>query len=140
MLLESSCERVCEAADSIYILRDGRVEGTFGREDYDRRKIERVILGDYKIPDTQKTLFFRENNKKLLMEAKKIQNKNLYDISFQVEQGEVIGFWEEENGICQSLLKILWGEEKIKKGNLWLENEEISCPYSCSFLNKKAGK
>ena len=57
LLLESNCERVCEAADSIYILRDGRVEGTFGREDYDRRKIERVILGDYKIPDTQKTLF-----------------------------------------------------------------------------------
>ena len=40
---------ICEAADSLCILRDGRVEGTFGRKDYDRRKIERVILGDYKI-------------------------------------------------------------------------------------------
>lgn len=137
MLLESNCERVCEAADSLCILRDGRVEGTFGREDYDRRKIERVILGDYKIPDTQKTLFFRENNKKLLMEAKKIQNKNLYDISFQVEQGEVIGFWEEENGICQSLLKILWGEEKIKKGNLWLENEEIKTGFGHGMMVKQ---
>lgn len=137
LLLESNCERVCEAADSLCILRDGRVEGTFGREDYDRRKIERVILGDYKIPDTQKTLFFRENNKKLLMEAKKIQNKNLYDISFQVEQGEVIGFWEEENGICQSLLKILWGEEKIKKGNLWLENEEIKTGFGHGMMVKQ---
>ncbi len=127
LLLESNCERVCEAADSLCICAGWKSRRNYlGEKIMTEEKLKRVILGDYKIPDTQKTLFFRENDKTLLMEAKKIQNKtSLWILSFQVEQGEVIGFWEEENGICQSLLKILWGEEKIKKGNLWLENEEI---------------
>ena len=68
LLLESSCERVCSGTDSLYVLRGGRVEGIFERKEYDPGKIKRVMLGDYEIPDTQKTQFFYENDKTLLLE------------------------------------------------------------------------
>ena len=39
------------------------MEGIFERKEYDPGKIKRVMLGDYEIPDTQKTQFFYENDK-----------------------------------------------------------------------------
>lgn len=96
------------------------MEGIFERKEYDPGKIKRVMLGDYEIPDTQKTKFFYENDKTLLLEARGLESTAFKELCFQVEKGEVIGFWEEENGICQPLLKVLWGEEKTVKGSLWL--------------------
>lgn len=125
LLLESSCERVCKGTDSLYVLRGGRVEGVFEQKEYDQGKIRRVMLGDYEIPDTQKTQFFHENDKALLLEARSLESGGFKDLCFQVEKGEVVGFWEEENGICQSLLKVLWGEEKAVKGSLWLGEKEL---------------
>ena len=140
LLLESSCERVCKGTDSLYVLRGGRVEGIFERKEYDPGKIKRVMLGDYEIPDTQKTQFFYENDKTLLLEARGLESTAFKELCFQVEKGEVIGFWEEENGICQPLLKVLWGEEKTVKGSLWLGEKKLKpgCGHS-DFVKQGIG-
>lgn len=140
LMLESSCERVCKGTDSLYVLRGGRVEGIFERKEYDQGKIRRVMLGDYEIPDTQKTQFFHENAKTLLLEARSLKSAAFKDLCFQVEKGEVVGFWEEENGICQSLLEVLWGEGKTEKGSLWLGEKELKpCCGHCSFVKQGIG-
>ena len=46
------------------------------------------------------------------MEAKKIQNKNLYDISFQVEQGEVNRILGRRKWNLSITVKRYYGEKR----------------------------
>lgn len=120
LFIDSRPERVVSFTDRLVILRGGRDEGILFKEEYEDYDISRIMLGDYKIPKSAEKLVL-EKETEVLLSAHDICVDNIRDFSFVLRRGEVIGFVDEENGICRELLQLFQGNAVLLKGNIELE-------------------
>ena len=125
LVLDTGYERLSALADTLLVMRNGRVEAVFENKDWRRETVQRVELGDYQIPDTGKTSFFQDQSETPLLRMEHISGNGFQDLCFHLNRGEILGFWEEEKGICENLYELLCGQGQIREGRAFLENRPL---------------
>jgi ABC-type sugar transport system ATPase subunit len=121
-LIDSKLKRLLEIAGRIVVMRDGKNIGVFYADEFDRIPIQKVLTGtDFVINSVEPAL---ENGEDLLA-AVRISNQNLYDFSFNIKNGEVVGFVDEGYDNCRALISLLNGNTGLDKGQIFLNGREL---------------
>lgn len=127
LMIESMPERVAALADRMVILRNGREEGILFRDEYEISKIRQIMIGSYQVPKTVgKSAQNREEEREILFSVQHIPGRYMEDISFYLKKGEVIGFIDEEEGICTDVLRLFLGKEAVKGGMVELDGRPLT--------------
>lgn len=124
LLIESMPERVTSFTDRLVILRNGRDEGILFREEYNQYDINKIMSGDYNLPGAVKRAEARQEQK-VLMSVSQIHGKGLQGLSFCLNQGEVVGFTDEEDALCTDVWRLFQGNARIESGSVFLDGERI---------------
>lgn len=124
LLIESMPERVTSFTDRLVILRNGRDEGILFREEYHQYDINKIMSGDYNLPGAVKREEVRQEQK-VLMSVSQIHGKGLQGLSFYLNQGEVVGFTDEEDALCTDVWRLFQGNARIESGVVLLDGERI---------------
>ena len=100
--------------------RSGRVEAVFDGGKWNREWVQKVQMGDYRIPDTRKTTFSQPQKTEPALLMERISGGGFEEFSFYLNKGEVLGFWDEDHGICSRLYDLLCGITQVKEGKAYL--------------------
>lgn len=116
-------EEVLQIADKISILRDGQCVVSDDAINMDRKKIIKYMIGREEDP----TQFNRHriDTPIKVLEAKNItKEKKASNISFDLYEGEILGFYGLVGAGRTELAKILIGQDKPDSGELWIKGEK----------------
>ena len=116
-------EEIFEICDSYTILRDGKFISTGAIRDVSSDKIIEDLVGR---PLTQ--VFPEKHNQigDVILEAKDISNgREVKGVSFDLKQGEILGFAGLVGAGRTETLKALFGADKHAKGQVWLYGKEV---------------
>ncbi len=120
IVLDPSYERLAGMADTLAVMRSGRVEAVFDGGKWNREWVQKVQMGDYRIPDTRKTTFSQPQKTEPALLMERISGGGFEEFSFYLNKGEVLGFWDEDHGICSRLYDLLCGITQVKEGKAYL--------------------
>jgi ABC-type sugar transport system ATPase subunit len=122
IVIDSKLKRLLEIAGRIVVMREGKNIGVFYADEFDRIPIQKVLTGtDFVINSVEPAL---ENDEDLLA-ALRIGNQNLHDFSFNIKNGEVVGFVDEGYDNCRALINLLNGNTPLDAGQMFLDGREL---------------
>jgi ribose transport system ATP-binding protein len=134
-------DEVMEIADRITVLKDGKITNQFNKLEASVDKIVNSMVGKslsfkYSSQDDLKKLknSRQRNEKKLaLLKVNNLNNgKELKNISFEVEKGEIHGFFGVIGSGRTESIKSIVGANILKSGKISFQNNEVKfkSPYS----------
>jgi len=119
-------EEIFKIADTVTILKDGKLMGTKALKELDYSTIVKMMVGR-EIKNKYYRTKREESNKKqkVLLEVKNLSKKGLFEnINFSLNSGEIIGFSGLIGAGRTDLMKALSGQLKIDKGKIIIKGEE----------------
>lgn len=116
-------EEVLQIADKISILRDGQCVISDDAANMDRKKIIQYMIG--RAEDTTTFRAYQIDKSKKVLEAKNItKEKKASNISFDLYEGEILGFYGLVGAGRTELAKILIGQDKPDSGQIIINGEK----------------
>lgn len=114
--------RVCE---TVTVLRDGRHVGTEKIENLDKNTLIKMMIGrDYQ---DEFLGFLDIDQTKQVLAAKHIYKKDkVHDVSFELKQGEILGFYGLVGAGRTELAKILIGEDQMESGEVFINGKKAA--------------
>jgi ribose transport system ATP-binding protein len=113
-------DEIKEICDEYLVLRDGNMAGSGSIADVEKSDLTRMIVGK-DIGISQKPLKQNQTDKKVILSVKNFQRSNvLYDISFDLIQGEILGIWGLMGSGRTELVRALLGFDKLDAGEVYL--------------------
>lgn len=116
-------EEIMEICDTVTVLKDGTYVDTKQVEELDKEKIISMMVGrevsniyDIKHASIGKELLKVET----ISRAKKFK-----DASFDVHEGEIVGFFGLVGAGRSEVMKCLFGADKIDEGKVFIKGEEV---------------
>lgn len=79
---------ILQLADRVSVLKDGRYQGTFPREELSKEKLIRLMVGR-DLLDTTPSAY---QSSEVLLDVANLTGKKFSDISFRLHKGEILGF------------------------------------------------
>ena len=122
MITGSRPEQMIPVCDRIVVTRAGRDVGLFFRDEFSVEKIEKSLMGTNKeigVP----TQSFCE--RVLLLRAENICNSQLDEISFEVCEGEIVGFVGKNRSSARGIADLFNGSDPHTKGILTINGKEF---------------
>jgi len=116
-------EEVFQVCDKVSIFRDGRCVKTDDIENLDRREIVRFMIGREEDTKPLGTLEV-DRNKKVLEVKHLTREKKAYDISFELYEGEILGFYGLVGSGRTELARIIIGADKYDKGEILINGKK----------------
>ena len=111
-------DEVIELADSVTILRDGRVEGTWQTSDIDVDGITHAMVGDVE-PVTRKTTGPKKGRD--IIQLTGFTTDQITDVNLTIKEGEIVGFAGLEGSGTAALLEAMAGLVKVSDGEYLLD-------------------
>lgn len=122
-------------ADKVTVLRDGEITGTLNYQETSPEQIVKLMVGrNVDFSKYQRNQLF--NQEKLRVEN--LNNKKLRNISFQLNQGEILGFAGLVGAGRTELLRAIYGADE-KNGDIYLDNQLVKINSPEDAVNKKIG-
>lgn len=115
-------DEILEIADRITVFRDGQVVGTKKRSELNGNQLVQMIVGR-----EIESMFTRERDepREEIFSAKAIKAGAILEpISFNVKQGEILGFTGLIGSGYADVLKVISGQEPVTEGKIIVENTE----------------
>lgn len=113
---------IMELGDYVTVFRDGEVIGTKAvRELSSQSELIKMMIGKVV---SQEYIPNENIEPQVVLSAKGITNKKLQDISFDLHEGEILGFYGLVGAGKTEICKALYGVDKYK-GDLWVEGNKI---------------
>lgn len=116
-------EEVFEIADNVTVLRDGKYIRTESIENLNKDKLITMMVG------RELTDVYPEGDAKIrdvVLEVKKFQRDGVFrDISFQVKQGEILGFYGLVGAGRSEVMRAIFGIDKPTGGELFIEGKPV---------------
>lgn len=116
-------EEIFRIADDITVFRDGAVIDTRPRQDYDMQTIIAQMVGrklDSNFP--KETVSIGEK----VLEVKNLCGDAFTDVSFEVRQGEIIGFAGLMGAGRTEIMRCLFGLDKYHSGEIIIKNKKAN--------------
>lgn len=110
-----------QIADTVSVLRDGKLVGTVQMKDVQHRDIIHMMFGEVKIQSRPKDITVQNEN---IMEVKGLSREGWYkDVSFQLKRGEVLGIAGMLGSGRTELLRGIFGADPIDAGEIDVEGK-----------------
>ncbi|MBT3229099.1 MAG: sugar ABC transporter ATP-binding protein [Candidatus Marinimicrobia bacterium] len=111
-------EEIKKISDRVTILRDGAIRGTREAVEFDMKEMIRLMvgrtLGDVHPPEIRPQC-------ELALQAKNLGRKGvLHDVSFDLFQGEILGFSGMMGSGRSELMRLLFGADQKDSGEIYL--------------------
>jgi ribose transport system ATP-binding protein len=116
-------EEVLEISDRITVLRDGKHVGTVNAKDTDPRKIVQMMVGR-----ELKDFYPKKEVKKgkVVLEVKNLTKESKYEnISFQLHEGEVLGFAGLVGAGRAEVMRGIFGIESPDSGEIYIKGNKL---------------
>ena len=119
-------EEVLHIADRISILRDGEYRGTIQKADASVEKVIQMMVGRELRQETRRLQ--QEAGKKdgkLRLEVRGLSGSRFQDVSFDISQGEIIGFAGLVGAGRSEVARAIFGADPITAGEIRLDGELV---------------
>ncbi|WP_066687323.1 sugar ABC transporter ATP-binding protein [Christensenella intestinihominis] len=117
-------DEIFEIADSISILRDGKMIGTDTVENLTQDKVISMMVG------RELSEIFKRDGKievgEVCLEVKHYSNKKINDINFSLRKGEIVGFAGLVGAGRTELARAIFGIDKVDSGELYISGERVN--------------
>jgi len=127
---------VFSICDRIVVLRDGKNAGSLDVKDATERKVAQMMVGrDLDMyPGKEKKIGEK------IFEVKNLTKKGSIDnISFRVRKGEIVGLYGLVGAGRTETMRAIFGVDRLDKGSILLEGEEVSIESPADAINKGIG-
>ncbi len=116
-------EEIFEIADKVSVLRDGKLVGTNNISDLNRDKIVEMMVGR-KIEN----FYIKKEHQigKPIMKVENLSGEGFENVSFEVHEGEVLGFSGLIGAGRSEIMETIIGLRKKKSGNIYVDNKEVA--------------
>jgi ABC-type sugar transport system ATPase subunit len=117
LYISHALDEILRLADRISVLRDGRLVGRFKREEVDRDTLIQVMVDrpvrrcGYELPLVGQRVAFS---------AQELTTRHVRDVSFEIHEGEILGFAGLMGCGMQDAALALGGAQRISSGTLTL--------------------
>jgi ribose transport system ATP-binding protein len=118
-------EEVYRIADNISVMRDGKLIGTRTSIDLERRELVRMMIGrDLR---EQRIGTIEVNKKRVVLRVDALNKaRKCRDISFELHEGEILGFYGLVGAGRTELARVLIGEEQADSGSVYVNGEKAA--------------
>jgi len=130
-------EEVFEICDSVSVMRDGRMIATKQMNETNMDEIITLMVGR-----PMENLFgedARPTGSKKIMEVKQLKNRWLKQVSFDLREGEILGFSGLVGAGRTETARALFGIDKFDSGKILLDGKEIGITGVTDALRHKIG-
>ncbi len=116
-------KEIFEITDRVTVLRDGKKVGSLKTSDTDENKLVEMMVGrDIKDMYPKREVKMGE----VVMESKNLKADGFDDISFKLKRGEILGIFGLLGSGRTSLVKALFGANRIKSGELIVNGKKVN--------------
>jgi len=124
-----------QIADTVTVLRDGRIVGSCPLSETDHRGIVHMMFGDVQIKARPSDL---QASDEVVLEVKGLSRRGWYDnVNFQLKKGEVLGIAGMLGSGRTELLRGIFGADPVDGGTVFVAGKEI--PVRNPSVMNKAG-
>jgi ABC-type sugar transport system ATPase subunit len=110
-----------QIADTVTVLRDGKLVGTVQMKEVDYKDIIGMMFGDVKIQSRPKDI---QVSDEVIMEVKGLSRKGWYhEINFNLHKGEVLGIAGMLGSGRTELLRGIFGADPVDSGEVLIEGK-----------------
>jgi len=129
-------KEIFEITDRVTVLRDGKNVGTLKTKDTDANKLVQMMVGrDIKDMYPKKEVEIGD----YVMEVKNLKADGFEDISFKLRKGEILGIFGLLGAGRTSLVKALFGANKIRNGQILINGKKASIKSPSAARDKRVG-
>ena len=128
LFISHRLEEIFKISDRISVLRDGTYLGTFKTKEVDTNKIISLIVGR----ELEKEIYGREDFNFKISGSKALEVKSLSsgelvkNISFELYEGEILGFYGLQGSGRTELLETIFGLRKKDSGEIIISGRKIN--------------
>lgn len=115
---------IFEITDEIIVLKDGKLVTMLSTGETDEGALIRAMVGR-DIGDTYSNLSRNDRLGDVVLEVKNLSTEFLRDISFQLRQGEILGFAGLVGAGRTEVARALFGADPIKSGEIYLTGKRV---------------
>lgn len=112
---------IFEIADTITVLRDGVVQGTWPAPELTRESLIRLMVG--RNLQAQEFVSFRSDE--VLLEARSLSNGFVPPLDLKLHKGEILGMAGLVGAGRTEIARLLFGADPPQHGELWLNRELV---------------
>ncbi len=116
---------IFQITDRLAIMKDGAMVTTRVTSETTEAEVVKLMVGR-DVGDTYKNLVRNENIGPVLLEVEGLNTEAVHDISFQLHEGEVLGFAGLVGAGRTEVMRALFGDDKILSGTIQLDGQIIS--------------
>ena len=115
---------IFQVADSIVVLKDGRMVKTFITAETGEHELVKAMVGR-DIGDTYSRLIRNDTVGDVLLEVNNLKTDVLSDVSFKLHKGEIVGFAGLVGAGRTEVARAIFGADPIISGEIKLEGKEV---------------
>jgi ribose transport system ATP-binding protein len=113
-----------QIADTVTVLRDGKLIGTVLMKDVDHKDIIGMMFGDVKIQSRPKDIKVRDE---VILEVKGLNRKGWFqNVNFKLYRGEVLGIAGMLGSGRTELLRGIFGADAVDSGEVFIEGKSYT--------------
>lgn len=131
-------DEVFEIADRLTVLRDGKSLGTYDLQDVNREMVVNMITGKELSKEVHTKSVRKSFTEKLIVKDLNIPEK-FENLSFTLNQGEVLGLFGQVGSGRTDVLRALFGLENIVSGEISLDGEKLVLKSPIDAIKKDIG-
>lgn len=111
-----------QIVDRVTVMRDGEYIGTRETKTTTNDELIAMMVGR-----TLDNYYVRTYNdcKKTVLEVKNLSNERVHDVSFEVKEGEILGFAGLVGAGRSETVRAIFGLDKVSSGSVLLEGKEL---------------
>lgn len=115
-------EEVFAVCDKITVLRDGQCVGTVRRDEVDTHALVTMMIGRETLDESFGVLEIDEQD--VVLEAKHLYKKDkAHNVSFQLYNGEILGFYGLVGAGRTETARLLIGEDTLDRGEILIQGQ-----------------
>jgi ribose transport system ATP-binding protein len=131
-------QEVPHVADSVTVLRDGRMMGTISVQEATPERIASMMIG--KDWEREAKSYSETEKGTVELEVRNLTRKGvLHDISFSVRAGEVVGIAGLLGSGRTDLLRCIFGLDAMDSGEVFVKGERVARPDPITMKRKGVG-
>lgn len=115
-------DEIFQVADRVTILRDGKYISTKNIKDTNRQDLIRLMVGR-ELKNTYPSSNSKQGEKAL--EVINISGNGVIDVSFNVKQGEILGFAGLVGAGRTELMRVVFGADKLVSGEIRINGRKV---------------
>ncbi len=129
-------KEIFEIVDRVTVLRDGKKVGTQEIQETDSGKLVTLMVGrDIKDMYPKKEVEIGGT----VMNVKNLSASGIDNISFELKKGEILGIFGLLGSGRTSLVKALFGANKIKSGQIFINGKKVGIKNPSAARDKRVG-